>query len=94
MPDKTANLVGRQLAQDFGIPVPLDAVRLQICDLKDPKKYDPQCSDFGKKDFPTVLFSPGHHDSRLYFGAQAAAMASLGYVIITIVSGTTYNVCG
>jgi hypothetical protein len=91
MPDKSAALFSKSLSQEFGFKVPLGSVRLQMCHLKNPTEYDSNVSDFAKTNFPLVLFSPGDSSSRLFHGAQAQAIASLGYVVVTIVSGTVLN---
>jgi predicted dienelactone hydrolase len=78
MPDKTAAIISKQLKAEFGIPVPLGSARLQMCALKRSEMYHPKFSDFGKNEFPVVLFSPGYGASRLFHGAQAQAIASLG----------------
>jgi hypothetical protein len=94
MPDETAKLFSKEAEESFSFKVPFGSVRLQMCDMEAPKKHDSHCSDFGKKDFPLVLFSPGHHDPRLVWGAQASAMASHGYVVVTIVSYSIYCLIG
>lgn len=91
MPDKTAAYVSKSLTDDFGFKVDMGSVRLQMCHLKNPADYDLNVSDFAKTNFPLVLFSPGDGSSRLFHGAQAQAIASLGYVVITVVSDTAVN---
>lgn len=85
MPDKSATLISKKLADEFGTKIPLGSVSLSMCSLEDSKSV---ASDIGKKEFPLVMFSPGHGSSRLFHGAQAQAMASMGYVVVTIVRRT------
>lgn len=96
MPDKTAAIISKQLKAEFGIPVPLGSVRLQMCALKRSEMYHPKFSDFGKNEFPLVLFSPGYGASRLFHGAraQAQAIASFGYTVVTMVSNIMYSLLG
>lgn len=77
MPNATAAFYDQQLGA-FGIPAETFAsLRLTHCNARD---------RHGVKDQPfrVVLFSPGLGNSRLIYSAMAQALASKGYIVVTI----------
>ena len=81
MPNKTAEYQGPFLRQQFNIsadftPVFLEA-RLPVC----PDNSD-GCSPL--ENTSILLFSPGYGIPRLYYSALASAIASEGFIVITI----------
>jgi dienelactone hydrolase len=77
MPNATAVFYDQQLGA-FGIPAETFAsLRLTHCNARDRR---------GLKDqqFPVVLFSPGLGNSRLIYSAMTQALASKGYIVISI----------
>ena len=81
MPNKTADYQGSFLQQNFNIsadltPLFLDA-RLPVC-----LDNFSGCSPLD--DGPILLFSPGYGIPRLYYNVLASAIASEGFIVITI----------
>ncbi|CAO2652078.1 Nn.00g003610.m01.CDS01 [Neocucurbitaria sp. VM-36] len=81
MPNKTAEYQGPFLQKQFNItanltPLFLEA-RLPVC-LDDPSSCSPL------EDGPILLFSPGYGIPRLYYNVLASAIASEGFIVITI----------
>jgi dienelactone hydrolase len=81
MPNKTAEFQGPYLQQSYNISAnfaPLfQEARLPVC------PNDPvQCSPL--EDSPILLFSPGYIGPRLYYSFLASALASEGFMVITI----------
>ncbi|KAJ3487536.1 hypothetical protein NLG97_g6394 [Lecanicillium saksenae] len=78
MPPPTALAYG-QYAADNGIPSDIfQGIELEFCQL-------PKCS--ARSDgriYPLVVFSPGLSASRLLYSNQARALASHGFVVLTI----------
>ena len=77
MPNATATFYDQQL-RAFGIPDETFAsLRLTHCNARDRR---------GLKDqqFPVVLFSPGLGNSRLIYSAMTQALASKGYIVVSI----------
>ena len=77
MPSATAAFYDQQLGA-FGIPAETFAsLKLTHCNARDRR---------GLKDqqFPVVLFSPGLGNSRLIYSAMAQALASKGYIVLSI----------
>lgn len=77
MPNATAAFYDQQLGA-FGIPAETFAsLKLTHCNARDRR---------GLKDqqFPVVLFSPGLGNSRLIYSAMAQALASKGYIVLSI----------
>lgn len=81
MPIKTAEYQGPDLEETFNISVNLTPLfleaRLPVC-----LNHPDSCSLLD--DCPIPLFSPGHGIPRLYYNAIASAIASEGFVVITI----------
>ncbi|KFY10538.1 hypothetical protein V491_07597, partial [Pseudogymnoascus sp. VKM F-3775] len=80
MPNKTADYQGPFLQEIFNIsadltPLFLEA-RLPVC------SDHPRCSPLN--DIPILLFSPGYSIPRLYYNVLATAIASEGFIVITI----------
>ncbi|KAK4493665.1 hypothetical protein PRZ48_014850 [Zasmidium cellare] len=82
-PDRTAELLGPVL-ESYGWPdaTPyIKRLRLPVC----PTKRNPWTSPWQRKEsFPVVLFSHGLGGVRLASSSQAQAVASNGFVVITI----------
>jgi pimeloyl-ACP methyl ester carboxylesterase len=81
MPNKTAEYQGPWVQEMFSVsenltPVFLDA-RLPVC-----PDDDGSCSPL--HDVPIVLLSPGYRASRLHYNVLASAIASEGFIVITI----------
>jgi dienelactone hydrolase len=81
MPNKTAEYQGPFLEKTFNIsanltPLFLEA-RLPVCS-DNPDSYSPL------DDVPILLFSPGYSIPRLYYNVLASAIASEGFIVITI----------
>jgi dienelactone hydrolase len=77
MPNATAAFYDQQLGA-FGIPAETFAsLQLTHCNARDHRGLKGQ-------QFPVVLFSPGLGNSRLIYSAMAQALASKGYIVITI----------
>ncbi|KAK0709382.1 PAF acetylhydrolase [Lasiosphaeria miniovina] len=81
MPDKTAEYQGPFIQQSFNIsadltPLFLEA-RLPVC-----SDHPGSCSPLENR--PILLFSPGYSTPRLYYSVIASAIASEGFVVITI----------
>ncbi|OBT99953.1 hypothetical protein VE01_01826 [Pseudogymnoascus verrucosus] len=81
MPDKTADYQGPFLQEIFNIPTNLTPLfleaRLPVC-----SDYPSGCSPLD--DVPVLLFSPGYSIPRLYYNVLASAIASEGFIVITI----------
>ncbi|ORY68972.1 Alpha/Beta hydrolase protein [Pseudomassariella vexata] len=81
MPNKTAEYQGPFLEKTFNIsaniaPLFLEA-RLPVC-----SDHPDSCSPLD--DVPILLFSPGYSIPRLYYNVLASAIASDGFIVITI----------
>jgi dienelactone hydrolase len=81
MPNKTAEFQGPYLQKSYNVsanfaPLFLEA-RLPVC----PNDSD-ECSPL--EDSPILLFSPGYNGPRLYYSFLASALASEGFMVITI----------
>ncbi|KAK3375746.1 PAF acetylhydrolase [Lasiosphaeria ovina] len=81
MPNKTAEYQGPFIQQTFNIsddltPLFLEA-RLPVC-----SDHPGSCSPLENR--PILLFSPGYSTPRLYYSVIASAIASEGFVVITI----------
>lgn len=81
MPNKTADYQGPFLQKNFNIsadltPLFLEA-RLPVC-----LDHTGSCSLLD--DVPILLFSPGYGIPRLYYNVLASAIASEGFIVITI----------
>ena len=77
MPNATAIFYDQQLGA-FGIPAETFAsIGLTHCKARDHH-------GLGNQKFPVVLFSPGLGNSRLIYSAMAQALASEGYIVVTI----------
>lgn len=81
MPEKTAKYQGRFLQEVFGIsqnlsPLFLEA-QLPVC-----PGHAADCMTL--KDVPILLFTPGYSIPRLYYSVLASAIASEGFIVITI----------
>jgi dienelactone hydrolase len=77
MPNATAAFYDQQLGA-FGIPAETFAsLQVTHCNARDHRGLKGQ-------QFPVVLFSPGLGNSRLIYSAMAQALASKGYIVITI----------
>jgi dienelactone hydrolase len=81
MPNKTAEHQGQFLQERFNIPVDLSSLfleaRLPVC-------LDDSSSCSTLDDGPILLFSPGYSIPRLYYNVVASAIASEGFIVITI----------
>ena len=81
MPNKTAEYQGPWIQKMFNISVDLTPLfleaRLPVC-LDDPSSCSPL------PDVPILLLSPGYRGSRLYYNVIASAIASEGFIVITI----------
>ncbi|KFY36794.1 hypothetical protein V495_07605 [Pseudogymnoascus sp. VKM F-4514 (FW-929)] len=81
MPNKTAEFQGPFLQQIFNMSIDLTPLfleaRLPVC-----PGYPSSCSPLD--DAPILLFSPGYSIPRLYYNALASAIASEGFIVITI----------
>lgn len=81
MPPQTAAERDRQLA-GLGLPnTTFSSLQMQLCKLS-----SDNCSVRGhrKPKYPLVLFSPGMLNSRHLYSTGARALASQGYVVVTI----------
>jgi dienelactone hydrolase len=83
MPNQTAEYQGPWIQEMFNTsinfsPFLLDA-RLPVC--SDPTNPS-SCSHL--HDVPILLFSPGYRGTRLYYNVMASAIASEGFMVITI----------
>jgi predicted dienelactone hydrolase len=81
MPNKTAEYQGPYLQQAYNIsvnfaPLFMEA-RLPVC-----PNNPAECTPL--EDSPILLFSPGFGGPRLYYSAVASALASEGFMVITI----------
>ncbi|KFY01136.1 hypothetical protein V490_01065 [Pseudogymnoascus sp. VKM F-3557] len=81
MPNKTAEFQGRFLQQIFNMSIDLTPLFLEahlpVC-----SRYPSGCSSVD--DVPILLFSPGYSIPRLYYNVLASAIASEGFIVITI----------
>jgi predicted dienelactone hydrolase len=77
MPNATANFYDEQFGA-FGIPADT-FTSLQLTHCKSRSSHD-----LKGQQFPVALFSPGLSNSRLIYNAMAQALASKGYIVITI----------
>jgi predicted dienelactone hydrolase len=81
MPNKTAEYQGPWIQEMFNISVDLTPLfleaRLPVCP-DDPSSCSPL------HDFPILLLSTGYRASRLYYNVIASAIASEGFIVITI----------
>ncbi|OBT48844.1 hypothetical protein VE00_00660 [Pseudogymnoascus sp. WSF 3629] len=81
MPDKTAYYQGPFLQEIFNIAADLTPLflgaRLPVC-----SNHPSSCSTID--DVPILLFSPGYSIPRLYYNVLASAIASEGFIVITI----------
>lgn len=81
MPNKTAEYQGPFLQKQFNISANLTRLfleaRLPVC-LDDPSGCSPLDNS------PILLFSPGYGIPRLYYNVLASAIASEGFIVITI----------
>lgn len=81
MPNKTADYQGPFLQKQFNISANLTSLfleaRLPVC-LNDLSGCSPL------DDGPILLFSPGYSIPRLYYNVLASAIASEGFIVITI----------
>jgi dienelactone hydrolase len=81
MPIKTAEYQGPDLEESFNISVNLTPLfleaRLPVC-----SDHPDSCSLLD--DGPVLLFSPGYGIPRLYYNVISSAIASEGFVVITI----------
>ncbi|KAF2502202.1 hypothetical protein BU16DRAFT_474360, partial [Lophium mytilinum] len=81
MPNKTAEYQGPFLEKQFNISVNLTPLfleaRLPVCP-DDPNGCSPL------DNHPILLFSPGYGIPRLYYSVLASAIASEGFIVITI----------
>jgi hypothetical protein len=77
MPPQTTIEYGLYAA-DNGLPNDIfEDIQLEFCQLS-------KCKQNGKPSFPLVLFSPGLSASRLLYSNQARALASYGFVVVTV----------
>ena len=81
MPSKTADYQGPWLQKIFNISANLTPLflkaRLPVC-----SDHAGSCSSLD--DVPILLFSPGYGIPRLYYNVLASAIASEGFIVITI----------
>ncbi|KFZ08617.1 hypothetical protein V501_05891 [Pseudogymnoascus sp. VKM F-4519 (FW-2642)] len=81
MPDKTADYQGPFLQEIFNMSADLTPLflgaRLPVC-----SDQLSSCSTID--DVPILLFSPGYSIPRLYYSVLASAIASEGFIVITI----------
>lgn len=84
MSNATAAVVTQQ-SQPYIPNGTLESIRLTTCTPKQPHVHfqDPS-DDHGKLGTPLILFSPGMGNPRLEYSAMAQAVASHGYVVVTI----------
>ncbi|POR37731.1 Platelet-activating factor acetylhydrolase [Tolypocladium paradoxum] len=81
MPPQTAKVYGAQIAE-VGLPnntfasFELEVSKLPTAGTKVKRHHEPP--------YPVVLFSPGFGVSRLLYNAEARALSSKGYVVVTI----------
>lgn len=77
MPPQTTIEYGKYAA-DNGLPNDIfEDIQLEFCQLS-------KCKQNDKPTFPLVLFSPGLSASRLLYSNQARALASYGFVVVTV----------
>jgi dienelactone hydrolase len=77
MPNATATFYDEQLGA-YGIPAEtFTSLQLTHCKARSQR-------DLKGQQFPVALFSPGLGNSRLIYSAMAQALASKGYIVITI----------
>jgi pimeloyl-ACP methyl ester carboxylesterase len=81
MPNKTAEYLGPFLQKRFGLGVDITPLfkeaRLPVC-----ANDESNCG--ATEDYPILLFSPGWSMSRLIYSVLASAIASEGFIVITI----------
>lgn len=77
MPPQTTIDYGKYAA-DNGLPDDVfEDLQLEFCQISN-------CSRKSPKKYPVVLFSPGLTASRLLYTNQARALASYGFIVITV----------
>ncbi|KAF2877922.1 PAF acetylhydrolase [Massariosphaeria phaeospora] len=81
MPNKTAEYQGPWIQKMFNVSLDLTPLfleaRLPVCP-DDPSSCSPL------HDVPVLLLSPGYRGSRLYYNVIASAIASEGFIVITM----------
>jgi dienelactone hydrolase len=82
LPPQTEIVFGQFIETSFGVPGQLIAgFEVAYCS---PKEAPTSEENEGGDGFPLVIFSPGFGGTRLFYSVQAAALASLGYAVITV----------
>jgi hypothetical protein len=80
MPPRTVVTYG-EYANGYGLPVDLfEGYEFEFCSSSTTSVPDANTTH----KYPLVIFSPGLTASRLLYGAQARALASYGYAVITV----------
>jgi pimeloyl-ACP methyl ester carboxylesterase len=82
LPPQTEIVFGQFIETSFGVPGQLIAgFEVGYCS---PKEAPISEENEGSDGFPLVIFSPGFGGTRLFYSVQAAALASMGYAVITV----------
>ncbi|TDZ31623.1 putative 1-alkyl-2-acetylglycerophosphocholine esterase [Colletotrichum spinosum] len=91
MPLATAQALAR-LAEPFGVSLPheiFSTLELEFCKVADSCKSR---RDSRAEEYPLVVFSPGRGGSRLAYGVLTRALASYGYIVVSLDSTYETNV--